>query len=132
MGDFGLSKVLELNKNDYRFSKFEKLPVKWMAPGAVDRSSEMTDYMSFFSLTEALQHGTFSHKSDVWSYGMKRKRVGLAFNKLVPKRRSHFMGDLVIRSNALGRHLQNGSCCYFGIRSTTRTTDQCVLGEVLL
>jgi Protein tyrosine and serine/threonine kinase len=51
VADFGLSKVIGTDDGDYYKSTDKEIPVKWTAP-------------------EALTHGKFTIKSDVWSFGI--------------------------------------------------------------
>lgn len=48
--DFGLSKLLDVDQSQIE-TQDEKLPIKWMA-------------------VESIRHKIFTHKSDVWSYGV--------------------------------------------------------------
>ncbi len=48
--DFGLTKVIEVGEYQYK-AKGGKVPVRWMAP-------------------ESLRQKVYTHKSDVWSYGV--------------------------------------------------------------
>ena len=48
--DFGLAKVLECNVDEYKASG-GKMPIKWLA-------------------LECIQHRVFTHKSDVWAFGV--------------------------------------------------------------
>lgn len=51
ISDFGLSRVVNEEKDYYRASKGGRWPIKWYAP-------------------ECVNFGTFSHAGDVWSYGV--------------------------------------------------------------
>ena len=51
MGDFGLSRAVVGTSEAYIASKGGRWPVKWYAP-------------------ESINYGQFSHKSDVWSFGV--------------------------------------------------------------
>ncbi|KAG1701737.1 Epidermal growth factor receptor [Nymphon striatum] len=48
--DFGLAKLLDLNQAEYK-SEGGKMPIKWLA-------------------LECIQHRIFTHKSDVWAFGV--------------------------------------------------------------
>lgn len=51
ISDFGLAKFLEVDQNEYQSLIQGKLPIKWLAP-------------------ECFTDKTFTHKSDVWAFGV--------------------------------------------------------------
>ncbi|CAG2118074.1 unnamed protein product, partial [Medioppia subpectinata] len=51
ISDFGLSRALGRDQSTYKASNWDRWPLKWYAP-------------------ESLQYGTFTHATDVWSYGV--------------------------------------------------------------
>lgn len=52
--DFGLAKLLELDEEEYK-SDGGKMPIKWLA-------------------LECLEERIFTHKTDVWAFGIIEKR----------------------------------------------------------
>jgi L1 cell adhesion molecule len=48
--DFGLAKLLDINEDEYK-AQGGKMPIKWLA-------------------LECIQHRVFTHKSDVWAFGV--------------------------------------------------------------
>ena len=51
ISNFGLSTVMSDGKDYYQASQGGRWPIKWYAP-------------------ESVNYGTFSHKTDIWSFGV--------------------------------------------------------------
>jgi serine/threonine protein kinase len=64
VADFGLSRVIE---KGYYKTNGASIPVRWTPPGINNYSCKM---LLTHDMSESIQYGQFTSKSDVWSFGI--------------------------------------------------------------
>ncbi len=89
--DFGLAKLLDYNEEEYR-STGGKMPIKWLA-------------------LECIQHRIFTHKSDVWSYGVTAWELFTFGQRPYENIRARDVPSLLEK----GERLNQPSCCTIDI-----------------
>ena len=88
ISDFGLSRAVGADSNYYKASKGGRWPVKWYAP-------------------ESVYYGTFSHSSDVWSYGITLWEM-FSFGEQPYGEKN---GQEVLQILEEGKRLSSPNCC---------------------
>lgn len=89
ISDFGLSRALPQDTDYYKATQGGKWPIKWYAP-------------------ESFNYGTFSHASDVWSFGVTLWEM---FSLGLPPYGENMMGKDVIELIERGERLQKPELC---------------------
>nr|AXK69510.1 epidermal growth factor receptor 1b [Sinonovacula constricta] len=79
--DFGLAKLLDYNEDEYHAAG-GKMPIKWLA-------------------LECIQHRIFTHKSDVWSYGVTAWELFTYGNRPYDSVRARDVPDLLEKGERL-------------------------------